>query len=84
MFSQLLSIDFFTEIPSVEKPIFFFSGRHDYHVPSMLNFKYFEHIQAPQKEFIWFENAGHLPIYEENERFCNTLVQLKSQLNVIQ
>lgn len=78
LFPQLLSLNFFEQIPKLEIPIYFFGGRHDYHVPSKLAEAYIEELEAPQKRFIWFEESGHLPIYEENEKFVSSLKALKA------
>lgn len=77
IFPQVLDIDFFTEIPEVKIPFFLFAGRYDYHVPSILAEQYVQALMAPQKEMIWFEESGHMPIYEENEKFVEELIRIK-------
>ncbi|MEM6800347.1 MAG: alpha/beta hydrolase [Bacteroidota bacterium] len=77
LFPQLLPLNFFEEIPKLELPVYFFGGRHDYHVPSILAAAYLQQVEAPQKTFIWFEKSGHLPIYEENKKFVSSLKELK-------
>ena len=79
IFPQLLEIDFFREIEEIAIPIYFFSGRYDYHVPSVLNYLYFESLKAPKKEYIWFENSGHLPVYEENDKFMDEVLRIKNK-----
>jgi pimeloyl-ACP methyl ester carboxylesterase len=32
-------------------------------------------MKAPHKEFIWFENSGHFPFFEEKQRFADELIQ---------
>lgn len=83
IFPQLLDIDFFEEIPEVKIPIYLLGGRYDYHVPSILAEQYLEQVRAPQKEFIWFERSGHLPIYEENVRFVEEVIRIKGENNLI-
>ena len=78
LFPRLLALNFFEEILKLELPIYFFGGRHDYHVPSILAEAYLEELEAPKKRFIWFEESGHLPIYEENEKFVSSLKELKA------
>jgi pimeloyl-ACP methyl ester carboxylesterase len=56
-------------------PVFFFSGRYDYQVPADLAFDYFDKIQAPYKEFVWFEDSAHSPMIEETEKFSKELVK---------
>jgi proline iminopeptidase len=56
-------------------PIFFFDGRHDPYCPSSLVWEYTQTIKAPQKEFVWFENSGHFPFFEERQKFADELFQ---------
>jgi len=37
--------------------------------------EYSQTIEAPQKEFIWFENSGHYPFFEEQQKFGDELFQ---------
>ncbi|HSM86977.1 MAG TPA: alpha/beta fold hydrolase [Candidatus Limnocylindrales bacterium] len=82
---QSLSLDtFFAQVEKVDltqmgldfrTPIFFFEGRHDPYCRPQLIWQYGQAIRAPQKEFVWFDNAGHFPFYEDAERFTDALVQ---------
>jgi proline iminopeptidase len=56
-------------------PIFFFEGRRDPFCRPSLVWDYSQAIKAPQKEFIWFDNAGHFPFFEEKQNFANELFQ---------
>ncbi|MBZ5535272.1 MAG: alpha/beta hydrolase [Acidobacteriia bacterium] len=56
-------------------PIFFFEGRYDQYCRSSLIWEYSQTIKAPQKGFIWFENSGHFPFFEEQQKFRDELVQ---------
>ena len=56
-------------------PIIFLEGRNDpYCRPSLIQ-EYSQAIKAPQKEFVWFENSGHFPFFEEKQKFADELVQ---------
>jgi pimeloyl-ACP methyl ester carboxylesterase len=55
-------------------PVFFFIGRNDYQVPAVLSLDYYQKIQTPYKEFVWFEESAHYPMLEETERFAKELV----------
>ena len=56
-------------------PIFFFEGRHDpYCRPSLIQ-QYSDTIRAPRKDFVWFENSGHFPFFEEKQKFADELFQ---------
>jgi proline iminopeptidase len=56
-------------------PIFFFEGRKDPFCRPSLVWDYSQTIQAPQKEFVWFDESGHFPFYEEPQKFTDELFQ---------
>jgi len=56
-------------------PVLFFEGRNDPYCPPSLIWEYSQTIKAPHKEFIWFDNSGHFPFFEEQQRFANELIQ---------
>lgn len=58
----------FSEIKSIDIPIYFFAGKYDYTCAYSLQKKYFEEIEAPIKEFYTFHESAHSPIYEEPEK----------------
>ncbi len=55
--------------------IFFFEGRHDPYARPCLIWSYYQTIKAPHKEFIWFDNSGHFPFFEEKQKFADELSQ---------
>ncbi|MFI4973383.1 MAG: alpha/beta fold hydrolase [Caulobacterales bacterium] len=50
-------------------PMFFLSGRTDHVVDAPLTFAYLQKISAPRKAFVWFEQSGHYPPFEEPRKF---------------
>lgn len=82
---QTLSLDVL--VPELEKvnldqlgfdfrgPVFFFEGRQDPFCRPSLILEYSQKIKAPQNKFIWFDNSGHFPFFEEQEKFRDELVQ---------
>jgi pimeloyl-ACP methyl ester carboxylesterase len=69
IYPQLANLDFEREVRSVEVPVFFFTGRYDETCVQDIAWRYFEHLEAPHKEFVWFEQSGHNVPYQEPERF---------------
>jgi pimeloyl-ACP methyl ester carboxylesterase len=57
------------------EPVFFFEGRHDPYCRPSLIWNYSQAIEAPQKDFVWFENSGHFPFYDEPKKFADELVE---------
>ena len=72
---ELLSIDLSVSVPTVEVPVYFAVGRHDYLAPTEVSKAYFSRLVAPKKEWIWFENSAHFPQWEEAEKFHQLLAK---------
>ena len=64
------------EITKYEVPVFFFVGRYDYTTPHELITEYYQKIEAPKKEIIYFDNSAHFPFFEEPESFCEELIKI--------
>ncbi len=73
--NELDEIDFIETARRLEVPVFFFAGRHDYNTPFELVEEYFELLEAPSKELVWFENSAHSPNLEEPERYQSVLIE---------
>jgi pimeloyl-ACP methyl ester carboxylesterase len=69
MWPEMRKTDFFREVPKVDIPVYFFIGRSDYNTPFEIVERYYEKLQAPKKEIIWFEKSGHMLMGEEGEKF---------------
>ena len=50
-------------------PYYIFQGRRDENTPAALIQNYYDSIEAPDKDLIWFENSAHRPLSEEPELF---------------
>lgn len=65
-----------SNITSLEIPIVFMAGRHDWNLPGIVAENHLEELQAPDKEFIWFEKSGHEPPEEEPDEFNERVVEI--------
>lgn len=74
--SKVWSFDFSETYVKLSLPVFFFTGRHDYETPSALVADYFNLLDAPEKDLVWFENSAHFPFYEEKKKFISELIRL--------
>jgi pimeloyl-ACP methyl ester carboxylesterase len=74
MWQELMTVNLEEQAPHLKVPIYFALGKHDYEVPFMLAEHYFNLLEAPSKELIWFENSAHFPIVEEAEKFNDLLI----------
>ncbi|WP_350286779.1 alpha/beta hydrolase [uncultured Croceitalea sp.] len=75
------NFNFLNQIPKVEVPVFFISGKYDYNTPWTLVKKYHDRLNAPYKEFIVFDKSGHSPIFEEPERFNKEIIRIFAIVN---
>lgn len=75
---ELLRTNLRELVQSVEIPVCFFLGRHDYSVPAELAENYMKSLTAPGKEIVWFENSGHMPHYEETQFYHQSLIKVFS------
>jgi pimeloyl-ACP methyl ester carboxylesterase len=73
--SEMFAFDFVTQVPKVEVPVYFFSGRYDLTVNIDLSKEYFKKIDAPLKGFYTFENSAHSPMFEEPGRMAQIIEQ---------
>jgi len=62
------------KISAFEIPVYFFEGRHDYCVPSVLVENFIQKIEAPHKEIIWFEHSAHMMNIEETDKYTEVIV----------
>ena len=69
MWPTIVHYDFVKEANKFSMPFFIFQGRMDNNTPASLVQDYFDIIQAPEKELVWFEHSAHGPLGEEPEKF---------------
>ena len=51
-------------------------GRHDVNAPTKLADDYYNILEAPEKELVWFEHSGHGPWLNETEKFVNETLRV--------
>ncbi|WP_425449375.1 alpha/beta fold hydrolase [Dethiothermospora halolimnae] len=76
LLDEMLTANPYEEIKEVKVPVAFFGGRHDYTTPSKTALEYLEHLKAPHKEFVWFENSAHMPMIEEWNKFSDEVLRV--------
>jgi proline iminopeptidase len=75
LFGGVMKMNLETLGTDYREPVFFFEGRYDPYCRPQPVLDYSLAMKAPQKEFVWFENSGHFPFYEEREKFRQELVE---------
>lgn len=74
LMNPLGDLNMFTLVPKLQVPIWIANGRHDYLTPYTLTQEYFEALDAPHKEMIWFEHSAHSPLFEEHQAFNQMII----------
>ena len=72
---EMLETDFAAQVPKLEVPVYFFSGKYDLTVNINLSKAYLLKLQAPKKGFYTFDNSAHSPLFEESERVRQIIEQ---------
>lgn len=73
MWPSTIRCDFPKECTRFEMPYYIFQGVHDNNTPSALVQAYYDAIEAPDKDLVWFEHSAHGPMREEPERYKKLL-----------
>lgn len=75
VYPQLWEVDFRQQATKLDLPVYFLIGRHDINAPTVLAEQYFDLLDAPHKEIVWFERSGHNPWVAESDRFVQVMVE---------
>lgn len=72
---QLSDLDFDTQAQQLNVPVFLMEGRFDHNANTVLAQRWFDKLQAPYKEWIWFEHSHHSPCFSEPGKFTQVLIE---------
>ncbi|KAA3643834.1 MAG: alpha/beta hydrolase [Chloroflexi bacterium] len=76
VYPHLWEVDLRTQAPELKVPVYFLIGRHDVNAPPVLTGQYYDLLDAPRKELVWFERSGHNPWVNEPEAFVEVIVDM--------
>lgn len=76
VYSQLNDVDLRTQATELEVPVYFIKGRWDINASNALAIEYFELLDAPYKEWFWFEDSAHTPSWDEPMHFTDVMVNI--------
>jgi pimeloyl-ACP methyl ester carboxylesterase len=65
VYPQLRDLDFTTQASKLQVPVYFLEGRFDVNAMASLAERYYNALQAPHKELIWF-GSGHSTLNDAN------------------
>jgi pimeloyl-ACP methyl ester carboxylesterase len=73
LWNEALKTDLSETLTSVNLPVYFLHGVHDYTVSYPLARAYFDRIQAPTKGFYTLRGSAHSPMFEEPDEMLRIL-----------
>jgi proline iminopeptidase len=76
LYPQLQDVDFRDQVPALEVPVYLIQGAHELSARTEPAREWFDALQAPSKQWITFEDSGHIPQFEEFPRFRAALAQI--------
>jgi pimeloyl-ACP methyl ester carboxylesterase len=76
VYPQLWDVDFRKQATRLDVPVYFLIGRHDVNAPPALVEAYYELLDTPHKELVWFERSGHTPWTSEPDKFVAVMVNI--------
>jgi proline iminopeptidase len=74
LYDDLMRSDLRSECLDLEVPVFMAVGRHDRMAPPEVAEQYFNALNAPRKEWSWFEQSAHFPQWEQADEFDRLLI----------
>jgi pimeloyl-ACP methyl ester carboxylesterase len=74
MIPQEQGFDFTTQATRLQVPVYFLEGRFDVQAMTSPVERYYQVLQAPYKELIWFDQSGHTPMGYEPNKVVDVLV----------
>lgn len=78
LYPQLRDIDFRTDVPRLDVPVYVVEGRHESTGREPLARGWFNLLDAPSKEYIVFDKSGHTPPYDQPGRFADLMAEVKA------
>jgi proline iminopeptidase len=76
LYPQLQAIDFRSDVPSLDVPVYVVVGKHEARGRAILANQWFEMLEAPSKEMVIFEHSGHRPLFEEPAAFASVMTRV--------
>jgi pimeloyl-ACP methyl ester carboxylesterase len=79
LYPQLQEIDFRQDVPSLDVPVYIIHGAHEARGRDVLAREWFEMLDAPAKELIIFDHAGHRPLFEQPGEFADLMTKVLAE-----
>ena len=69
MWPTIVHYDFLKDCGPFQMPYYIFQGRLDQNTPASLVQAFYDSVEAPDKDLVWFEHSAHGPMGEEPVKF---------------
>lgn len=79
LYPQLQGIDFRSNVPRLEVPVYVVLGEHEARGRAALAKEWFASLEAPAKELIILEGAGHRALFDQPAAFTTLMVRAANQ-----
>ena len=74
LYPQLQTVDFRDTVQRLEIPVYILDGKAELAARRDLALEWFEQLEAPQKQWLSFENAAHSVAFEQFEALAKLMV----------
>ena len=74
MYPQLQDIDFRTDVPALDVPVYVLDGEHELRGRRELALEWFDGLSAPTRELVTYADAGHSVVFEQADAFHRLMV----------
>ena len=74
VFNEASKENLFKEIPEINCPVYFFTGRMDFQTHYAVTQEYYNKLIAPKKQLYWFEKSGHMIPETESELMQDIII----------
>jgi pimeloyl-ACP methyl ester carboxylesterase len=81
IYRQASKVNYTESIQEVHCPIYFFVSKKDFVSNHVIAEKYFNSLQAKQKQIIWFEQSTHEIPNQEPKKFSYELIKIANQID---
>lgn len=75
LWSEVGRLDWMGNARRFTVPVFIVAGRYDRNTDADLAHEYYDKIEAPTKQFRWFEQSAHSPPFEEPQAFNDFMIK---------
>lgn len=73
LWREVIATKFDQTVTKLSVPVYITQGRYDRNTPPELAKAWLDALDAPHKEWIWFEESAHSPIREEKEKWNHVI-----------